>query len=116
MGSDLFGSFAEASCAALVISTSSAELSSVGYSAFMFPLMVSAAGIVVCMLTSFIATHIQNVASHADVEKMLKVQLFMSSLLMTLATLPLALIFLPNKFTFTDLFEVNTDENPKLQE
>merc|ERR1711871_1348150 len=56
MGSDLFGSFAEASCAALVISTSSVKLASVGSGAYMFPLMVSATGILVCMLTSFLAT------------------------------------------------------------
>merc|ERR1711933_327045 len=57
MGSDLFGSFAEASCAALVISASSPDIASVGYSAYMFPLMVSACGIVSCMLVSYIATH-----------------------------------------------------------
>jgi len=110
MGSDLFGSFAEASCAALVISASSKEISSIGYSAFMFPLLVSACGIVVCMLTSFIATHIQRVASHSDVEFVLKVQLFMSALLMTGATLPCALLFLPNTFTFNDLYEIEVGD------
>jgi inorganic pyrophosphatase len=102
MGSDLFGSFAEASCAALVISASSPELSSVGFTSFMFPLMVSAAGIAMCLLTSFLATHVMTIASHADVEKVLKVQLLVSTALTTLATLPLALLFLPNEFTFED--------------
>merc|ERR1711871_1279476 len=83
MGSDLFGSFAEASCAALVISASSPELASVGTASFMFPLLVSAAGIVVCMLTSFVATHVQKVTSHENIECVLKVQLFVSALLMT---------------------------------
>jgi len=108
MGSDLFGSFAEASCAALVISASSSEIVSAGQAAFMFPLMVSAGGIVVCLLTSFIATHIQRVASHSDVETVLKVQLFVSSLLASLITLPLALSFLPNKFTFSDYYKITT--------
>merc|ERR1711871_800470 len=115
MGSDLFGSFAEASCAALVISASSPELASVGTASFMFPLLVSAAGIVVCMLTSFVATHVQTVAAHKDVEGVLKVQLFVSALLMSLATLPLAYGFLPNKFTFNDLYEINTDPHPSAQ-
>merc|ERR1711968_403591 len=115
MGSDLFGSFAEASCAALVISTSSAEIGSVGSGAYMFPLLVSAAGILVCMFTSFIATHLQTVAEHKDVEWVLKVQLFVSALLMSLATLPLAYGFLPNKFTFNDLYEINTDPHPSAQ-
>merc|ERR1711871_493506 len=116
MGSDLFGSFAEASCAALVISASSPELVSVGTGAFMFPLLISAAGIVVCMLTSFIATHVQKVTSHENIECVLKVQLFVSALLMTLATLPLALMFLPSKFTFEDLYQINTSANPGFQE
>jgi len=110
MGSDLFGSFAEATCAALVISTSSAEIASVGYSAYMFPLIVSACGIVMCMLTSFIATHVQSVAEHKDVECVLKVQLFVSALLMTICTLPAALVFLPDHFTFSDLYEIKVTE------
>merc|ERR1711959_878510 len=64
MGSDLFGSFAEASCAALVISASSVEIVSAGYASLMFPLAVQAAGIVMCMLTSFLATHVMEVAKH----------------------------------------------------
>jgi len=108
MGSDLFGSFAEATCAALVISASSPEIVNAGQAAFLFPLMVSAGGIVVCMLTSFIATHIQKVASHSDVELVLKVQLFVSSLLASLITLPLAISFLPDKFTFEDYYKIQT--------
>merc|ERR1712057_91619 len=100
MGSDLFGSFAEASCAALVISASSPEIASAGFASFMFPLTISAAGLVVCMITSFVATHIQKITSHPDVEKVRKTQLFVSTFLMTCATLPLALAFLPNEFTF----------------
>merc|ERR1711871_358189 len=115
MGSDLFGSFVEALCVALVISVFSSELASVGIVFFMFPLLVSAAGIVVCMLTSFVATHVQTVAAHKDVEGVLKVQLFVSALLMSLATLPLAYGFLPNKFTFNDLYEINTDPRPSAQ-
>jgi len=115
MGSDLFGSFAEASCAALVISASSKEIASVGAASFMFPLLVSAVGIVVCMLTSFVATHVQTVKEHKDVEGVLKVQLFVSALLMTGATLPLASAFLPNEFTFSDLYEINTQKIPDLQ-
>jgi inorganic pyrophosphatase len=107
MGSDLFGSFAEASCAALVISASSPEIASAGFASFMFPLTISAAGIVVCMITSFVATHIQKITSHPDVEKVLKTQLFVSTFLMTCATLPLALAFLPNEFTFMDFREIS---------
>jgi inorganic pyrophosphatase len=111
MGSDLFGSFAEASCAALVISAGSPEIVSVGYAAFMFPLMVSGMGIVVCMITSALA-EIQEIKNHPDVEKVLKVQLFVSALLMTGFTFPLAYAFLPDRFTFEDYRQITTD--PKL--
>jgi H+-translocating diphosphatase len=57
MGSDLFGSFAESSCAALVVSgTSEALTYNVGH--LYFPLLISASGIFVGIITAFFATHI----------------------------------------------------------
>lgn len=56
MGSDLFGSFAEATCACLIISASSKEL--VSAQAYYYPLLISATGIIVCLFTSFISSHI----------------------------------------------------------
>ena len=80
MGSDLFGSFAEATCAALVIGNSIGLTG--GWDAMVFPVVVSAVGIVVCMLCSFIATHISPVKSEAGVETALKVQLISTTVLM----------------------------------
>lgn len=54
MGSDLFGSFAESSCACLVISATSQEIIKSG--AYYFPLMITASGIIVCLFVSFVAT------------------------------------------------------------
>lgn len=54
MGADLFGSFAESTCAALVVSSVSPSF----YyhpSTFYYPLLISAAGIVVCILVSLLA-------------------------------------------------------------
>src|SRR5690606_37037421 len=45
MGADLFGSFAESTCAALVIASNSDDLVDAGWSAIVFPLTVSAVGI-----------------------------------------------------------------------
>ena len=56
MGSDLFGSFAEATCACLVISATSHEI--VSSNAFYFPMMITAGGIVVGIVTAFIATNV----------------------------------------------------------
>lgn len=55
MGADLFGSLAESTCACLVISGSSAEL--IKDSGYYFPLLVSAAGILVCAFCSLFSIH-----------------------------------------------------------
>lgn len=98
MGSDLFGSFAEASCAALVIASGSASLVAGGWASMMFPLMVSAVGIFVCLVTSFIATHIKPVRKEEDVEVVLKTQLLVTAVLMTLLLYPVAMLSLPASF------------------
>lgn len=54
MGADLFGSFSEATCAALVVSAVSPSF----YyhpAAFYYPLFISAVGIVVCIFVSMLA-------------------------------------------------------------
>ena len=56
MGSDLFGSFAESTCACLIITSTSAEL--VSANAIYYPLMISATGIFVSLITSFVSTHL----------------------------------------------------------
>jgi len=96
MGSDLFGSFAEATAAALVIGCSISE--SGGWDALVFPIIVSAFGIIVCLLCSFIATHLSPVKSEAQVEKALKVQLISTTLLMVPAVFLAADAFLPSTF------------------
>jgi len=96
MGSDLFGSFAEATCAALVLG-SSIGLSG-GWDAMVFPVAVSAVGIFVCLLCSFIATDIKPVKSEADVESALKLQLISTTILMIPAVYFAAITFLPEEF------------------
>ena len=98
MGSDLFGSFGESTCAALVISSVSPELLNQGLSALMFPLFISALGILVCAATSFLATHVYPVKSEALVEKVLKIQLGGATLLMTILLIPLCYLCLPQAF------------------
>mmetsp|Transcript_5191 Transcript_5191/g.11263 ORF Transcript_5191/g.11263 Transcript_5191/m.11263 type:complete len:743 (+) Transcript_5191:134-2362(+) len=96
MGSDLFGSFAEATCAALVLGSSIGM--SGGWDAMVFPVAVSAVGIFVCLLCSFIATDIKPVKSEADVEKALKLQLISTTIVMIPAVYLAATTFLPDEF------------------
>jgi len=98
MGSDLFGSFAESTCAALVVSGTSVGLTQGAN--FLWPLLLSAAGILVCILTSFFATHIQAVDRIDKIENTLKWQLIISTLLLTPTIIVLSIYGLPASFTF----------------
>jgi len=97
MGSDLFGSFAEATCAALVISSVSPDLNS-SWSSMMFPLLISSVGILTCIVTSTIPLYISFVNKESDVEKTLKNQLIISTVLVTGAILAICLTALPSKY------------------
>jgi inorganic pyrophosphatase len=72
MGADLFGSFAESTCAALVISSTTLFASEgikynheIYLQNLMFPLILTAIGIIVSLITSAIGIYINKV----DVEK-----------------------------------------------
>jgi H(+)-translocating pyrophosphatase len=98
MGADLFGSFAESSCAAMVIAAQSPDLFK-DFTAICFPLIISSAGILVCIVTSFVATHIQSVNQKEDIEKVLKYQLVVSTVLMTPVAYALCYGYLPATFS-----------------
>ena len=68
MGSDLFGSFGEASCAALLIGASCLAIEEAGWAAIVFPLYIASAGLLVCLVTSFLATDIMPVKKEEDIE------------------------------------------------
>merc|ERR1719267_303819 len=53
MGADLFGSFAESSCAALVLASSSPSLSE-SQTSVMYPILISSCGIIVGVITLLI--------------------------------------------------------------
>jgi Na+/H+-translocating membrane pyrophosphatase len=55
MGADLFGSLAESTCAALIVSGTS-PLLVIGTGAYYYPLLISAFGILACIATWFFAT------------------------------------------------------------
>ena len=82
MGADLFGSLAESTCAALVVSTTSASMRDTT-DAIYFPLVVTAVGIIasfICQFFAYIKTD--------KVETALKVQLWVSTVLMSIIIIP----------------------------
>ncbi len=81
MGADLFGSCAEATCAALVIGATSAALSQ-SLDALLYPLLISAIGIPVCLVTAFFA---RLKPDAKQVEPTLRGQLIISTILMSVA-------------------------------
>jgi Na+/H+-translocating membrane pyrophosphatase len=89
MGADLFGSLAEATCAALVVSTSSVPLLQTA-DAIYFPLLVTSVGIIASAIT--VPFGYINIGT---VETKLKIQLIISTLTMSLLLIPLALTVLP---------------------
>jgi len=87
MGSDLFGSLAESTCAALVIGATSTDLLNTP-NAMYFPLTITAVGIIVSFFTSFFATNFMTVKNDS-VESTVKWQLIISTILMSAAIIPL---------------------------
>lgn len=83
MGADLFGSLAESSCAAMIISASSPDVHN-NWAVMCFPLLIAAFGIPVCLITSIFATTGDLAPSDKhQVGACLKYQLIISTVLMT---------------------------------
>jgi len=105
MGADLFGSFAESACATMVVAANSAGLNdssqAVGLSLYwpslLFPLALSSAGLLVCILTSVVATHLSEVKSLDEIEPQLKKQIGVSTVLMTPIVFLICYYFLPHE-------------------
>lgn len=105
MGADLFGSLAESTCAALVIGASSEEMVSTA-DAIYYPIMVTASGILVSWVTQFLALY-ANITMDT-IERQLKIQLGVSTVLMTVMQL-LIIQFLPDSFNLTTGYDTNGD-------
>jgi len=95
MGADLFGSLAESTCAALVVSSTSYDLISDPNGALYFPLLITASGIVASFL-SVLCVHLTTVTL-ANVQAVLKWQIGISTIIMTGTVIP-ALYVMPETF------------------
>jgi len=100
MGADLFGSFAEATCAALVLAASSPDLKKMGWCAMMYPLLISSVGILVGIATLLLQPVLYKIDNNnpASVEKALKGILNISTALMTPVVVVLSFCCLPAEF------------------
>ena len=95
MGADLFGSLAESTCAALVVSSTCAEIIQTA-DAIYFPLIVTAVGIIASFICQFFAYIRIDKLFAGTVETTLKIQLWVSTLLMSALIIP-AIYVLPEE-------------------
>jgi len=97
MGADLFGSLAESTCAALVVSATCDAILEHPDAAY-FPLVITGIGICVSFVTIWFA-HMDFFGESYTVDKRLFWQVVVSTLLMTVAIIP-AVYMLPEEMTF----------------
>merc|ERR1719453_803162 len=110
MGADLFGSFAEATCAALVIAGASGNINGIdnamgiadNFGAMCFPLLLSTTGIITGIVTLFLCDQLPmfkvNEDPDSSIEKALKGILIVSTIIQTIMTFVTAFLVLPEEF------------------
>merc|ERR1712048_798499 len=101
MGADLFGSFAEATCAALVLAAASPLRQE--WSALMYPVLISSTGIIAGLLTLLLQKVLYKVENNEDVEKALKGILVISTVIMTPVVVALSKYCLPYAWQMDDV-------------
>ena len=94
MGADLFGSLAESTCAALVVSSTSYELI-MQPDALYFPLMITSAGIIASFFSVLLAECSR--VTEENVQGVLKLQLLYSTVIMSVFLIPVVSL-LPETF------------------
>ena len=72
MGSYLFGSYAEVSCAALVVASISSFGNTHDFTAMCYPLLISSMGIIACLITTLFVTDIFEIKDVKEIEPALK--------------------------------------------
>jgi inorganic pyrophosphatase len=102
MGADLFGSLAESSCAALVVSGTSADLV-INTGAYYFPICITGFGILACVVTWFFATQPEmccRIERFSQVERVIKGQMLISTIILIPGIFLVSIVCLPPSFTF----------------
>ncbi|KAL3729406.1 hypothetical protein ACJRO7_026507 [Eucalyptus globulus] len=101
MGTDLFGSYAESCCAALVVASISSFGIDHNFTAMCYPLLISSMGILVCLIPTLFTAYFSNireVGKVGDMRPAFKKQLIISTVLMTFGIAIVSRIALPSSF------------------
>jgi H+-translocating diphosphatase len=78
MGADLFGSFSEATCAALVVLSQGTAITDSLDAVYLFPLVLSACGLIVSIITIILVGFVYRVKDYDSVEFALKLYMLIS--------------------------------------
>lgn len=110
MGSDLFGSLAESTCAALLVSATSEELIFKG--SYIYPLMITAAGIIVSIFTAQIAFFTsRKIKKYDDLERTITYQMIISSVLLIPFIYLITVMYIPEKYSVGQQKTVSFKQN-----
>jgi H(+)-translocating pyrophosphatase len=104
MGADLFGSCAESTCAALVISAIAFQAD---LDAMLYPIMITAVGIVISLITKIVTHMLVSVTDETKVGKALKMLLGISTLLMVVVMYFVTMAMIPETFEINDIAYTN---------
>jgi len=99
MGTDIFGSYAESSCAALVVASISSFGNDHDFTAMCYPLLISSMGILVCLMTTLFTANFSKIKEVKEIKPALRKQLIISTILMTFGIVIVSWIALPSSFT-----------------
>lgn len=108
MGADLFGSFAESTCAALLLTGACKDVEkwfTDDWGAMSFPILVSSVGILVGLITVMLVRVLFSVKQDEDIERNLKMILVISTTLESLLLWGVAALAFPSSFVFSDMYK-----------
>ena len=100
---DRLGSWAESTCAALLIASHIGGIKNYSWASICFPLLIQCAGILVSLVTSFLATIIDPANRIREVNSSLRLQLIVASILMIPCIMAVTMTFLPPSFEIQGL-------------
>lgn len=110
MGSDLFGSLAESTCASLLVASTSSELTS--SAGFLYPLLISSTGILTCIITVIIAfSYSSKIKQYESLESTIKWQMIISTLLIIPCVYLASVQLLPHSYNIGEKFSISYKEN-----
>ncbi|KAL3746856.1 hypothetical protein ACJRO7_015754 [Eucalyptus globulus] len=98
-GTDLSGSYAKSSCAALVVASISSFGNNHDFTAMCYPLLISSMGILVCLITTLFTANFSKIKEVKEIKPALRKQLIISTILMTYGIVIVSWIALPSSFT-----------------